>query len=85
MGCPNRREGCGGVGRLAGVGGQLAALPTLGKPSSGPGPGLEGSEETAECVDILDVWARKSSRMATTGSQTMLRGYRPESVSEMRA
>lgn len=49
------------------------------------GTSEEAAEAVRECVDILKVWARKSSRMATTGSQTMIRGYRSESVSEMRA
>ena len=49
------------------------------------GSSEEAAEAVHECVDILNVWARKGSRMATTDSQTMLRGYRPESSSEMRA
>ena len=49
------------------------------------GSSEEAAEAVRECVDILNVWARKSTRMVTTDLQTMLRGYRPESVSEMRA
>ena len=49
------------------------------------GSSEEAAEAVHECVDILNVWARKSSRRAMTGSPIMFRGYRPESVSEMRA
>lgn len=49
------------------------------------GSSEEAAEAVRECVDILNVWARKSSRRAMTGSQIIFRGYRPESVSEMRA
>ena len=45
----------------------------------------EAAEAVHECVDILNVWSRKSSRRAMTGSPIMFRSYRPESVSEMRA
>ena len=37
------------------------------------GSSEEAAEAVRECVDILNVWARKSTRMVTADLQTMLR------------
>ena len=66
-GLPKSANGEGGVGGLAGVGGSWQRCLRWAGHREVQGLGWKaqrGRGSSRECVDILNVWARKSSRMA---------------------